>query len=118
MTASNGARPERFDDALTREEPWYELTLFVNGASDLSARAIANARRLCDTHLAGRCQLSIVDLREDPDGPVRNRVLAAPTLVRDHPLPERRLVGDLSRMDKVLVALDLPANGAGPRAVR
>jgi circadian clock protein KaiB len=81
-----------------------ELTLIVSGASDLSARAIANARALCDTHLRGRSTLSIVDLHASPgtDG-----VVAAPTLIRKSPLPVLRLVGDLSHTEKVLLALDL-----------
>jgi circadian clock protein KaiB len=99
------------------DETWYELTLFVNGASDLSARAIANARRLCDTHLDGRCRLSVVDLQEDPAAVVSSRVLAAPTLVRNRPLPVRKLVGDLSRIDKVLQALELPAANAARNAL-
>jgi circadian clock protein KaiB len=86
---------------------FYELTLFVSGASDMSARAISNARRLCDEYLADRHQLAVVDLHEDLAALRANDVLAAPTLVRSQPLPVRRLVGDLSRLDRVLAALDL-----------
>jgi circadian clock protein KaiB len=93
----------------------YELTLFVNGASDLSARAIANARRLCESHLAGRYDLHVVDVRDDPAALVSNRLLAAPTLVKSRPLPVRKIVGDLSRTDKVLSALGLPADEVAPR---
>jgi circadian clock protein KaiB len=85
----------------------YELTLFVSGASDLSARAIANAKKLCDTHLVGRYELSVVDVHEDAAAALNSDVIAAPTLVRNSPLPVRKLVGDLSKTDKVLVALDL-----------
>jgi circadian clock protein KaiB len=85
----------------------YELTLFVSGASDLSARAIANAKELCDTHLDGRYELSVVDVHEDAAAALNSDVIAAPTLVRNSPLPVRKLVGDLSKTDKVLVALDL-----------
>jgi circadian clock protein KaiB len=96
----------RFERAL-RDEPnvHFELTLIVSGASDLSARAIANARALCDEHLPGRSQLSVVDLHEQPS---TERIVAAPTLVRTHPPPVRRIVGDLSQTSKVLLALDLP----------
>jgi circadian clock protein KaiB len=86
----------------------YELTLFVSGASDLSARAVADARRLCEAHLAGRYHLSVVDVHQDPAAVLASRVIAAPVLIKHRPLPERRLVGDLSRADKVLTALDLP----------
>jgi circadian clock protein KaiB len=86
----------------------YELTLFVSGASEHSTRAIADARQLCDAHLPGAYRLAIVDLQTDPAAAVRSRVFAAPTLVKNLPLPVRKLVGDLSNTAKVLLALDLP----------
>jgi circadian clock protein KaiB len=97
------------------ELPTWELTLFVIGASDLSARAIANARRLCDAHLEGRYRLAIIDLHENPDELLASNVLAAPTLVRNRPLPVRKLVGDLSQTDKVLLALGLAEPEPAPR---
>jgi circadian clock protein KaiB len=86
----------------------YELTLFVGGASELSARAITNARLLCDTYLGGRYRLTVVDLHETPAAVLDGLVLVAPTLVKDLPLPVRKVVGDLSQTDRVLLALDLP----------
>ncbi|MGZ5372303.1 MAG: circadian clock KaiB family protein [Aeromicrobium sp.] len=110
MTAPHDATLRRFEDELAAlDETRYELTLFVSGASDLAARAIANARRLCDVHLRGRCDLSVVDVHDDPTAAVTSRLLATPTLVKNLPLPVRRVVGDLSHTDKVLRALDLPA---------
>jgi circadian clock protein KaiB len=91
-----------------RDDTRYELTLFVNGASDLSSRAVTEATRLCDAHLNGRYQLSVVDLHDDPTAASSSRVLAAPTLVKNRPLPVRKLVGDLSDTRKVLLALELP----------
>jgi circadian clock protein KaiB len=88
--------------------PEQELTLFVSGASDLSARAIASARQLCDVHLNGAYQLSIVDVHDDPAAVLRHHVLAAPSLVKHRPPPERKYVGDLGHTDKVLLALELP----------
>ena len=85
----------------------YELTLFVIGASDLSARAISNVRELCDRYLPGRYLLSIVDLFDDPGAAERAGVLATPTLIKSKPLPRRRLVGDLSRTERVLAALEI-----------
>jgi circadian clock protein KaiB len=109
MTAPHDAALRRFEDELSAfDETDYELTLFVSGASDLAARAIANARRLCDIHLHGRCHLSVVDVHEDPAAVLSSRLLATPTLVRNMPLPVRRVVGDLSDTAKVLRALDLP----------
>lgn len=87
---------------------WFELTLFVSGASDLSARAIANARHLCNSHLAGRHQLLVVDVHGDVPAVREMQVVAAPTLIKTLPLPVRKLVGDLSNTDMVLQALDLP----------
>lgn len=94
----------------------YDLTLFVSGASDLSARAIANARQLCDVHLAGGCHLSIVDVHEDLAAVLGSQVVAAPTLVRNRPLPVRKLLGDLADTDKVLRMLELPAARDARRA--
>jgi circadian clock protein KaiB len=90
--------------------PDYELTLFVSGASEISARAIANARSLCDTHLGGRGRLSVVDVHEDSALIVPDGVFAVPTLVRDQPLPVRRFVGDIAHLDRVLHALQLPGD--------
>jgi circadian clock protein KaiB len=98
----------------TGDEARYELTLFVSGASDLSARAIANARELCDTHLGGRYELSVLDIHEDATAALDSDVIAAPTLVRNRPLPVRKLVGDLSHTAKVLVALDIRAADDSP----
>lgn len=85
----------------------YELTLFVNGASDLSARAISNVRRLCDHYLPGRYHLAVIDLLDDPEAAQKSGVLATPTLVRNSPLPVRRLIGDLSQTDRVLSGLEI-----------
>jgi circadian clock protein KaiB len=94
----------------------YELTLFVGGASEISARAIANARRMCDVHLDDRVRLNVVDVHESPAAVLDGRVLVAPTLVKDWPLPERRVIGDISHIDQVMLALDLPLAKHVPRA--
>ena len=102
---------ERFERILAElaSEP-YSLTLFVNGASATSADAISNIREICDAHLTGRHELSIVDLNQQPAMAASRNVLATPALVRDHPLPTRMLVGDLSDHVRVLSALDVPVN--------
>ena len=74
----------------------YEFTLYVSGASDLSARAIADARQLCEVHLFGRYHLSVVDVYEDPAAVRASGVLATPTLVKNRPLPVGELVGELT----------------------
>jgi len=85
----------------------YELTLFVSGASDASARAITNIREICDAYLQGRHHLKIVDLNQEPEASAAHHVLATPTLVKDHPLPLRMLVGDMSDHVRILLALDV-----------
>jgi circadian clock protein KaiB len=90
-------------------EQQYDLTLFVSGASDSSARAVTNIREICDAHLRGRHQLTIVDLNQEPALAGEHHVLATPTLVKDHPLPIRMLVGDMSDHVKILLALDVQA---------
>ena len=95
----------------------FELTLIVSGASDLSARAISNATLLCETHMAGRYHLSVVDLHEAPASVLSGQVLAAPTLVKTRPLPVQKFVGDLSRTERVVAALGLPVAAVpGPAA--
>jgi circadian clock protein KaiB len=91
----------------------YDLTLFVSGASDLSARAITAARQLCDGHLRGRCRLTVLDIHDAPEAAVSSRVYAVPALVRTRPLPMRRVIGDLSRTGHVLSVLQLSRAGDG-----
>src|ERR1700730_9379084 len=108
MTAGQDSTMGRFDDdAAGADGSSYELTLFVSGASELSGRAIADTRQLCDAHLAGRYHLSIVDVHDDPAAALSSGVLVAPTLVKNRPLPVRKVVGDLSHPGRVLVALGL-----------
>jgi circadian clock protein KaiB len=85
----------------------YELTLFVSGASASSAKAILNIREICDAHLGGRHHHEIVDLNQEPGLAAPHHVLATPTLIKDHPLPPRMLVGDMSDHVKILLALDV-----------
>jgi circadian clock protein KaiB len=102
-------------DALTRFEARlveqqgssYVLTLFVTGASDMSGRAIANVQALCETHLNGRYTLEVVDVHRDSSLMSVHDVVAAPTLIKEMPLPKRMLVGDLSDTVRVLAALDI-----------
>ena len=94
----------RMEAANTAE---YVLTLFVTGASDMSARAIRNLRTICDEHLTGRYQLEVVDVHRDASMMSRHDLVAAPTLIKESPLPKRMLVGDLSDTPRVLAALDI-----------
>jgi circadian clock protein KaiB len=105
---------EEPSDEIDRERDgavFYELTLFVSGASDLAGRAIANATRLCEANFPGQYHLSVVDVHEDPKSLLTHNLLATPTLVKINPPPVRRVVGDLSQVDKVISLLDLPDRG-------
>ena len=94
----------------------YTLTLFVSGASESSALAITNLRALCDEHLPGRHQLSIVDINQEPDRAGEHHVLATPTLVKHLPLPSRMLVGDMSDHQRILLAIDATGARTAPIA--
>jgi circadian clock protein KaiB len=108
MTTPQDSTLRRFEDALVaRDEAWYELTLIISGASQLSARAIANARKFCESYLTGRYHLTIVDLHENPASVLNAEVLAAPTLVKNQPLPVQKFVGDLSNSEKLRSAFGL-----------
>jgi circadian clock protein KaiB len=116
MIAPQHAAPNPSDDDLRGlEDIWYDLTLYVNGASEISAHAIADTRRLCDSRLGDRYKLTVVDIQQDPAAVRASGVHAAPTLVKNRPLPVRKHVGDMSKAAKVLLALDLPANQFHPK---
>jgi circadian clock protein KaiB len=85
----------------------YILKLYVTGLTTRSQRAMATLRRLCDAELAGRYELVVVDVLERPELAERDKVLATPTVIKERPEPERRIIGDLSDPGRVLAALDL-----------
>lgn len=86
----------------------YVLRLYVTGRSPNSLRAIANVRRICDAHIAGRYDLKIVDLYQQPHLAAGQQIIAAPTLVKSSPLPIKRIVGDMSDEARVVAGLNLP----------
>lgn len=83
------------------------LSLFISGRTPLSQRAILNLRRICDARSAFPCDIRIVDVNEDPAAAEELHILATPMLVREAPLPLRRVIGDLSDMEEVFDALGL-----------
>ena len=87
-------------------EQWV-LRLYVTDRSPKCVRAIENLERVCEEHLAGRYQIEVVDLLENPRLAADDQILAVPTVVRRLPAPIRKLVGDLSDTDRVLVGLQL-----------
>jgi circadian clock protein KaiB len=86
----------------------YILRLYIAGNTPQSSRAITNLKAICETHLQGRYDLTVVDLYEQQERAYEDHIIVAPTLVRHSPLPVRRMIGDLSKTDRVLAALDLP----------
>lgn len=97
----------------------YVLRLFITGNTVRSSHAIANIRSLCDEYLAGRYQLEVVDIYQQPNEAAKEQIIAAPTLVKELPAPVKRLIGDLTDRDKVLVGLDLEKAGhAGAKAAK
>ena len=83
------------------------LRLYVAGTSPKSLRAIQNAKEICDEHLAGRYELEIIDIFQQPTLAKDDQILAVPTLIKRLPAPLRRFIGDLSDRKVVLVGLDL-----------
>jgi circadian clock protein KaiB len=85
----------------------YDLVLFISGASDRSRLALANVKAIANQHLNGRYRLSVVDLYQQPERAREHEIIAVPTLVKRLPQPLRRLIGDLSDEDRVMVGLDI-----------
>jgi circadian clock protein KaiB len=85
----------------------YDLRLYVAGQTPRSVAALANLQKLCEEHLAGKYRIEVVDLVESPQRARGDQILAIPTLVRRLPEPIRKIIGDLSNSERVLVGLDI-----------
>jgi circadian clock protein KaiB len=97
-----------FERALAnRGSGMYRLRLYVSGSTPRSAKAVSNIRTLCERHLNGRYDLEVVDLYQEPQRAKECQVIAAPTLVREHPEPTRRVIGDMSNEEKLLLTLEI-----------
>lgn len=95
-----------------KNEGCWELRLYVAGQTQKSLAAIANLHKICDEHLQGRYRIDVVDLLKQPQLAAGDQILAVPTLVRSLPVPLRKILGDLSNTERVLVGLDIrPAAG-------
>ena len=88
-------------------EKHYILRLYVTGATSQSLRAIANVKKICEEYLKGRYELEVVDLYQQPQLAQGEQIIAVPTLIRRLPPPLRRIIGDMSNAERVLVGLDL-----------
>jgi circadian clock protein KaiB len=88
----------------------YIFRLFITGASPNSARAVANIRQICETYLKGKYALEIVDVYQQQEVAEKEQLIALPLLIKQQPLPVRRLIGDLSDKQKVLTELGIYSN--------
>lgn len=98
MTEANGADDETME---------FNLRLYVAGQTPKSLAAIANLKRICEDNLAGRYRIEVIDLVVTPQLAAGDQIVAIPTLVRRLPPPLKRMIGDLSNSEKVIVGLDL-----------
>ena len=89
------------------ESAHYELRLYVAGQTPKSLAAFANLKHICETHLAGQYRIEVIDLLKTPQLAAGDQILAVPTLVRRLPEPIKKIIGDLSNEERVLVGLDV-----------
>jgi circadian clock protein KaiB len=97
----------QLEEALADGMEHYTFRLYVTGATPRCGRAISNLKAMCERYLRGRYDLEVIDVYQQPLRAEGDHILVTPTLVRREPLPLRRLVGDLSDRESVLVKLDL-----------
>lgn len=97
----------------------YHLRLFITGNSPRSSKAVSTIRTLCEEYLPNRYELEVVDIYQQPTAAAEDQIIAAPTLLKTSPPPLKRMIGDLSDREKVLVGLNLaPAAGRAAAAGR
>ncbi len=90
----------------TEPDVW-ELRLYIAGQTVRSDAALANLKRICEEHLAGKYRIEVIDLTKNPERAKDDQILAVPTVIRKLPEPLRKTIGDLSQTERVLVGLDL-----------
>lgn len=92
----------------------YVLRLYITGSTPRSQEAIRNIKRICEEELKGRYDLEVIDVYQQPELAKKEQILAAPTLIRKLPLPLRKLVGDMSNKEKVILGLEImPGKNTG-----
>lgn len=101
------ARRKTGDKKNKSMEPLWELRLYVAGLTAKSMTALANLKKICEAHLDGRYRIEVIDLLKQPQLARGDQILATPTLVRKLPPPVKKIIGDLSNAERVLVGLDL-----------
>lgn len=91
----------------TEPDSFWELRLYVAGQTQRSLAALANLKHICEEHLAGKYRIEVIDLLQNPQLAQADQILAIPTLIRKVPQPVRKIIGDLSNTERVLVGMDL-----------
>lgn len=101
---------EEFDQSISASgKNKYILRLYITGSTVRSLNAITNLKKICEEYLDGKYELEIIDLYQKPNLAQGEQIIAAPTLIKKLPLPFRRIIGDMSNKEKVLLGLDLKA---------
>lgn len=95
----------------TEEAVEWDLQLFIAGQTPKSLKAIHNLQKICEEYFSGKCHIEVVDLMKNPQLAAGNQILALPTLIRKLPRPMRKIIGDLSNTEKVLVGLNFKKSG-------
>ena len=106
MTSESKTKTPRKSKTVKIEEIW-QLRLYVAGQTPNSIAAFANLKRICEEHLEGKYQIEVIDLLKNPQLAMGDQILALPTLVRKLPSPIKKIIGDLSNTERVLVGLDI-----------
>ena len=115
MTKKGKTSTEEFEKAAAkRDRAKYVLRLYVTGMTPKSIRAIANVQKLCEEQLAGRYELKVIDIYQQPILAKGDQIIAVPTLIKKFPLPLRKLIGDMSDKEKFLVGIDLKPESTNP----
>jgi len=112
MKRTNNRKPRLWD--VPADETW-QFRLYVADQTVRSVTAFANLKRICEEHLKGQYTIQVIDLMNDPQRAADDQILALPTLVRKLPVPVRKIIGDLSNTDRVLIGLDLLPRPIGGR---
>jgi len=98
--------------AATHNRAKYILRLYVTGMTPKSTRAIANVQKLCEKYLEGAYELNVIDIYQQPQLAKGEQIIATPTLIKQLPLPFRKLIGDMSDTEKFLIGIDLKPKNA------
>jgi circadian clock protein KaiB len=109
LVKSRSRKSPGVKNAKTQTAESWMMRLYIAGQSTRSVAAIANLRKICDTHMPGRCTIEVIDLMRNPELAKADQIVAIPTLIRKLPQPVRRIIGDLSATDKVLMSLEVTA---------